>query len=76
MTETLRGTDYRALRRLSDVDNATLADVGETCERVSPESLPALLAAGTIEWAVERRTAPTTDVTTPKRPRRPSRGKR
>lgn len=51
------GKDYRALRRLADVENATLADVGETCEHVPSASLDALRASGKIELAVERRIA-------------------
>lgn len=58
MTETLRGEDYRARRRLSDKDDRTLAEVGETCERVPVDSLSALLASGHIELAVERRAEP------------------
>jgi len=46
------GERYRATTRLSAKDNTTLAEVGETCERVDPESLPWLLAQGHIE-AVE-----------------------
>jgi hypothetical protein len=55
MTATLQGKDYRALRRLSDRDNVTLAEVGETCERVPVVSLAALLASGKIERAIPRR---------------------
>lgn len=44
----LIGSDYVAVRRLSDKDDRTLALVGETCERVPVESLPALLASGKI----------------------------
>lgn len=44
----MNGRDYRALRRLSTRDDETLANVGETCERVPAESLPALLASGKI----------------------------
>ena len=47
MTE-LQGTDYRAVRRLSDAHDVTLADVGETCERVPVKSLAPLLASGHI----------------------------
>ncbi len=31
----LNGSDYRAVVRLSTKDDVTLADVGETCERVA-----------------------------------------
>ncbi len=48
MAEELNGADYRALRRLSNKDNDTLADVGQTCELVPTTSLPALLASGKI----------------------------
>lgn len=47
MTE-LQGTDYRAVRRLSDAQDVTLAEVGETCARVPVESLAPLLASGHI----------------------------
>lgn len=46
MTE-LHGRDFIALRRLSDRDDNTLADVGQTCERVPAKDLPALLGNGT-----------------------------
>lgn len=56
MTETLRGKDYVALRRLSDADDNTIAAVGETCERVPAgkhggtvsDALAKLLASGKI----------------------------
>jgi len=44
----LQGTDYVAIRRLSDKDDVTLAEAGETCDRVPPESLAPLLASGHI----------------------------
>jgi hypothetical protein len=56
--EPLDGRDFRALRRVSNAENETLAAVGETCERVPAESLPALLESGDIERAVERRALP------------------
>ena len=59
MSDALKGQDYRARRRLSDQDDHTLAEVGETCERVPVESLEPLLASGHIELAVERRAATT-----------------
>jgi hypothetical protein len=62
--EPLDGRDFRALRRVSDAENETLAAVGETCERVPTESLPALLESGDIERAVERR-APAADSSSP-----------
>jgi hypothetical protein len=45
----LNGKDYVALRRLSDATGRTLADVGETCERV-----PAAKAGGTQADALAR----------------------
>jgi hypothetical protein len=56
MTERLRGQDYRARRRIADVDNVTLVEVGDTCEKVPATALAALLASGKIERALERRT--------------------
>lgn len=44
------GRQFRALARLSDKDDGTLAEVGETCERVPASSLPWLWANGVIEW--------------------------
>ena len=44
----LDGARFIARRRLSDSDDETLADVGETCERVPVTSLRALLEAGHI----------------------------
>lgn len=44
----MNGKEYVALRRLSTNDDATLALVGETCERVPVSSLPGLLASGKI----------------------------
>lgn len=49
----LNGRDFKALRRLSNKADMTLANVGETCERVPVSSLAALLASGKIE-RVER----------------------
>lgn len=54
----LNGADYVALRRLSDRDDRTLAQVGETCDRVPPASLPALLASGKIAPVVSKPDAP------------------
>lgn len=45
----LHGADYRAVHRLSTGDDETLAEIGQTCERVPPVSLPWLLADGLIE---------------------------
>jgi hypothetical protein len=45
----LQGKDFIALRRLSDADDNTLADVGQTCERV-----PAATSGGSISDALER----------------------
>lgn len=47
----LHGADYRAVLRLSTADDETLAEPGETCERVPVASLPGLLQAGYIEPA-------------------------
>lgn len=44
----LDGRTYVALRRLSTKADETLAEVGETCERVPASSLPWLLASGKI----------------------------
>lgn len=54
----MNGNDYIAVRRLSDKQGRTLADVGETCERVPAESLGWLAERGWIkpgERPVERR---------------------
>lgn len=55
MTEELHGKDFIALRRLSTRDNTTIAEVGQTCERVPAapggtvsEALQRLLASGKI----------------------------
>ena len=58
MTDELRGQDYYALRRLSDKTDVTLAEVGETCERVPAESLAPLLASGHIARVELREDAP------------------
>lgn len=42
----LTGKDYRATVRLSSKDNVTLADVGETCERVPVASWSWLIDQG------------------------------
>ncbi len=44
----MNGRDYRALRRLSNAADETLAEIGETCEHVPDSSLPSLLASGDI----------------------------
>lgn len=44
----LDGRQYRAVRRLSTKGDLTLAEPGETCERVPTESLPWLLSDGKI----------------------------
>ena len=50
--DTLIGTDYRAVTRLSNGDDTeTYAEIGETCERVPVESLASLLGHGYIEPA-------------------------
>jgi hypothetical protein len=48
----LNGRDFIAIRRLSNKADVTLADVGETCERVPASSLPALLDGGKIRRVV------------------------
>lgn len=45
----LNGQDFRARVRLSTTDDVTLADIGETCERVPVVSLAPLLASRKIE---------------------------
>lgn len=45
----LQGKDFRARVRLSTKADVTLAEPGETCERVAAASLPGLLAGGSIE---------------------------
>lgn len=50
----LSGKDYRALRRLSDAGDVTLAEIGATCERVPTKSLAALLASGKIKRIIPR----------------------
>ena len=49
--EALTGADYRACVRLSTKDDETLAEIGETCERVPVDSLAPLLASRKIELA-------------------------
>jgi hypothetical protein len=51
MDGAMNGLDYVALRRLSAKDDTTLAEVGQTCERVPASSLPGLLASGKIKLA-------------------------
>lgn len=47
--EGLNGKDYRAIVTLTNKANETVADVGETCERVDPDSLVWLLEQQLIE---------------------------
>jgi hypothetical protein len=47
--EVLDGARLRAVHRLSDAADHTLAEVGATCERVPVDSLGPLLEAGHIE---------------------------
>jgi len=54
MTE-LKGKNFRAVRRLSTAADETLAEEGETCERVPVQSLAPLLASGHIEPATRAR---------------------
>lgn len=57
----LRGKDFIALRRLSDKENNTIAEVGQTCERVpagrfggtASDALRKLLNSGKIAPAPE-----------------------
>lgn len=44
----MNGRDYRALVELTDA-SGVVAPVGETCERVAPQSLTWLLEQGLIE---------------------------
>lgn len=44
----LDGKDFVARARLSDRADNTIAEVGDTCERVQASSLPWLLAGGYI----------------------------
>lgn len=44
----MNGKDFIALRRLSTKADVTLADVGQTCEKVPASSLPFLYASGKI----------------------------
>lgn len=44
----MKGSEYIAVRRLSNKADDTLAEVGETCERVPEQDLPILLAGGKI----------------------------
>jgi hypothetical protein len=45
----LDGRDYVAKYRISDNDNATLADVGDTCENVPQAALRVYVQQGYIE---------------------------
>lgn len=45
----MTGSDYIARVRLSDREDTTLAEVGQTCERVPDDSLPWLAEQGLIE---------------------------
>lgn len=62
----LQGKDYIALRRLSNAENVTLAEVGQTCERVPAgkhggtvsDALARLLASGKIALAKATSPAP------------------
>lgn len=45
----LNGKDFRALTRISSRDNTTVAEIGETCERVDPSALGWLLQGKSIE---------------------------
>ena len=45
----LNGQDFRAVTRISNKANETLANPGETCALVSADSLEWLLECGAIE---------------------------
>lgn len=49
----MTGAEYRATVRLSTKDDVTLAEPGETCERVPDASLAWLLTQGLIEPVAE-----------------------
>jgi hypothetical protein len=51
MKTELAGAQFVANERLSNLADETLADVGDTCERVPASSLPWLLAQGRIRPA-------------------------
>ena len=53
--DAMNGRNFRALRRLSTKANETVAEVGQTCERVPASSLPALLASGKIARVAEQK---------------------
>jgi hypothetical protein len=61
MSNELKGADFRALRRLSTADDETLAEIGDTCERVPAESLEGLIGHGYIEPAGDRAVRETPD---------------
>lgn len=61
-TKTLSGSDYIAKVRLSDKENNTLAEEGETCEKVPAESLPwlakqKLIVEGNVDELTDARKA-------------------
>jgi hypothetical protein len=66
VNDELNGKDFIALRRLSDADDVTIADIGATCERVPAaasggtvsEALARLLASGKIAHVIDRRATP------------------
>jgi len=70
MSEDLNGLDYRALRRLSNAADETLADVGETCERVPASSLARLLASGDRIELAQPKLAKSTADAEPARPKK------
>lgn len=49
----LNGKDFRARVELTNKDNLVVAAMGETCERVNPDSLPWLLDQHLIEQTEE-----------------------
>ena len=54
----MTGKDYVAKTPIWNAENVIVADIGETCERVAPESLGWLLAGGHIALAPARPAAP------------------
>ena len=52
----LKGADYIATRRLSDIDDNTLADIGDTCERVPAVSMASLVKQGWIKKRPSKKT--------------------
>lgn len=47
----VKGSDYTAVRRISDANDRTLAAPGESCDRVPATAIAGLLASGDIVLA-------------------------